>query len=477
MSIQKASLADDDFKRAFIEGNLAIDCLEITLTQNGRPVPRVYKASGSIQISPELGAEGRVVWQRDEAHPYDFMAAFKASQDVASGEILPDDHYFSLDAIDINGNRWTNPSVHVLKEEKPQGEILRFSCDFIETNVQIESNRAVAHYVFAKDLGIPLNKTSSVTEPVRAGQRISVKKSGSAGQVVGFELAYYPVAVDKSGEAYEIVGVGAPGVEHPQGFGVRLLESVQFCTARLAWPIMTEVIHMGRSMLTLSKSVPYNNGLVPAPLPSHASQNFFQLMACYYVYACAEGKETDAAPLMRKIAGLFTLKGVWLDTIALLLSVSVESILNDPVYAKLGKPDKSALDLIENLFDWVGKAPVGEKLVQRATSALGNMKSTRAVDKMFALAKAGVIDEDEIRAWKALRNPSAHGSFEPDPSKLQELLDNVYRLVAMIYKLAFYRIDYTGLYLNFAARGWRPTEFDAAACRANLYGSQSPATA
>src|SRR4051812_41530263 len=109
MSIQKISLADDDFKRTFIEGNLAIDCLEITLTQNGSATPRVYKSTGSILVSPELGVEGRIVWKRDEAHPYDQMAAFTSTLSVMSGEIVPDDHYFKLEAVDIAGNRWTNP--------------------------------------------------------------------------------------------------------------------------------------------------------------------------------------------------------------------------------------------------------------------------------------------------------------------------------------------------------------------------------
>lgn len=472
MSFQKTGLDVGDFKRDFIEGNLTIDCLEIKLTQNGSSVPRVYKASGSIHVSPEFGVKGRIVWKRDEAHPYDALSVLKANQNVTLGEILPDYHYFNLEAIDVNGNCWTNPMVHVRKEEWLPAEILTFNCDHIEMHVLITANRAVAHYVFAEELGIPLNMTSSTIVPGRIGQRSTIKKSGSSAQVAGFEFSYYPVAVDKHGKAHEIVGVGEPGVEHPQDFGARLLESVQFCTARFARPIMSEIIHMDHSVLTLAKSTPYNNGLVLAPLPNHATQDFFQLMACYYVYACAEGKETDPAPLMRKIVGLFTLKGVWLDTIALLLSVSVESILNDPTYSKLGKPDKCALDRIEKLFEWVGKAPVGEKLVQRATSAIGNMKSNRAVDKMFTLAKAGVIEDDELKAWKALRNPSAHGSFEPDPSKLQELLDNIYRLVAMIYKLAFFKIGYTGLYLNFAARGWRITKFDAADCRAKLDGLQ-----
>ena len=99
---------------------------------------------------------------------------------------------------------------------------------------------------------------------------------------------------------------------------------------------------------------------------------------------------------------------------------------------------------------------------------MGTMKSNRAVDKMFVLAKAGVIDEEEIKAWKALRNLTSHGSFELDPVKLQDLLDNVYKPVAMIYKLAFFRVGYVGKFSNYAAWGWHEAHFDAAACKAEL---------
>ena len=77
MAIQKISLEDDDFKLAFIQGTLAIDCLEITLTQNATDKPRIYTAAGSIFASPENGAEARLVstsnWFSKEPHTARFL--------------------------------------------------------------------------------------------------------------------------------------------------------------------------------------------------------------------------------------------------------------------------------------------------------------------------------------------------------------------------------------------------------------------
>lgn len=172
-----------------------------------------------------------------------------------------------------------------------------------------------------------------------------------------------------------------------------------------------------------------------------------------------------------ELGGLFTLKGVWLETIALLLCVATEGILDDPLFKALGKPNASVLGLIKELFDWVRKAPVESSLRERALSAMGSMKSNRAVDKMYALAKIGAIDEKDIVSWKFLRNPSAHGSFEVDADKLQELLDHIYRLITLIYKLVFLKIGYTGKYSDYSRRGWALSDYDAPALIKALEGA------
>jgi hypothetical protein len=468
VAIQKISLEDDEFKLAFIQGTLAIDCLEITLTQNATDSPRIYTAAGSIFASPENGAEARLVWKRDADHPYDQIAIFNEMQRVKSGELIPADHYFALRAVDIAGNCWTHPAVLLKRDEKQHAEILTVSCDFIQVEIASDIKRTLVHYVFNDDLEMPMNVSLSSQDAVRGRTRLSIKSRVSAGVVDGMDVSYHQVNADKAGNSYELAAVAQAGKEPPTDFHTRLLEAIQFCVAKQAWPIMGEVIQGGKQIVTLSKSRAFYNGMVSAPLPSYASDEFYRLLECYYRYACSESNGADTAPLSKKIGGLFTLKGVWIDTIALLLSVSVESVLQDPNFKNLGKPDKGFMALLNKLFDWVKQAPVDESLIGRATSAMGTMKSNRAVDKMFVLAKAGVIDEEEIKAWKALRNPTAHGSFELDPAKLQDLLDNVYKLIAMIYKLAFFRVGYVGKFSDYAERGWREAHFDATACKAEL---------
>jgi hypothetical protein len=129
------------------------------------------------------------------------------------------------------------------------------------------------------------------------------------------------------------------------------------------------------------------------------------------------------------------------------------------------------LEDIKKLVDMVKLAPVDESLITRVLNAVGNMKSISAADKLHALIKVGALEEEDRKVWKKLRNTSAHGTFDIDPEEIQRLLDDVFRLTTLIYKLVFLRIGYCGKYSNRAARGWRVDLFDAKVYLAALEAS------
>lgn len=95
----------------------------------------------------------------------------------------------------------------------------------------------------------------------------------------------------------------------------------------------------------------------------------------------------------------------------------------------------------------------------RAFSAIGSLKSTRAVDKLHALVEAGMISDEDRGTWKKLRDIAAHGSFKVNPTEIQKLYDDVWRLNTLVYKLAFLRIGYSGKFSNRAVRDWPVQDF------------------
>lgn len=472
MLIDKVGLDSDAFKKSFLEGKLSIDCLEIKLTQKGVTEPRVYLSPGFMLANPETGVEARLVFKRDPGSAYDPFGGIKEALSVSSGELLPESHFYRLEATDVAGNVWTNSAVFLKVDSMASSEVVSFACDHIQAELPLQQSTEFAHFLFVDDLDFPLNMSTISKGLVRGDERTTFERTHSSGIVSGMQASYFKSSGGEGAPVFEFFSKTLGEQPAPTDFDERLLEAIRFCSAAMVSPVMSEVSRAGKRVVRLSKAKSLNNGVVSPPLSdSNAPQDFYRLMGCYYDYACQNAVGRNGAPLSVKLGGLFTLKGVWLDTIALLLCVATESVLDIPLFKSLGKPNTSLLGLIKELFDWVKKAPVEQSLRERALSAMGSMKSNRAVDKMYALSKVGAIDEEEIKSWKFLRNPSAHGTFEIDEDKFQELLDHVHRVIALIYKLTFLTIGYAGKYSDYGHHGWRSRDYDAPSILKSLEGS------
>lgn len=123
-----SNLTIQALKVAFVEGRLAIDCLEIKLTRNGPGEPSSVACAGTLHASPEHGIEARLVIAREAQHPYDAFATLKEQMQLRSGQLLPPSRYFELQAKDIAGNNWTNPSASIDVDHRPDAFIVTVSC-------------------------------------------------------------------------------------------------------------------------------------------------------------------------------------------------------------------------------------------------------------------------------------------------------------------------------------------------------------
>ncbi len=462
MLIARSSLADQALKDAFIEGKLAIDCLEIELTRNGPGEPSSFACPGSLQASPEHGLEARLVIARGTHQPYDMLAAMKEQMELRSGQLLPPSRYFALKAKDVAGNVWTNPSASVDIDHRPDAFIVTISCGWVRSEKPIDGSESTTHMVFMDELRFPDNVIHSTKVMERGKKSLKLSSNASAGEAAGMLVTFDP-RVDRPGPKYgELFATNQAPTALPENFDDRLVEAVRFCTATVAEPVMRETVHNGKKVLEFAKHRPANKGMLEPPLlPRGNDADFYKLLAAYFEYACANAVGRDFAPLSAKVGGLFTLKGVNLDTVALLVSVAVESVLSEEPFKELGKPAHSVLDLIKKMITHIKAATVtfAPEFIKRVTDIVGGMKASRVKDKLHALVVAYVIDEKDRKAWNDTRNKAAHGSFEIDPAELQDLIDVVYRLSALVYKLAFLRIGYQGKFTDYGVHNWPLRDF------------------
>ena len=465
---QGLSITNEDFKNAYISGQFLIDCVEITLTQNDSEKPNVYISKGCIQASPKGGGCARLICSRNSAESYDPMSAFWLMRGDAfvPGVLFPDSHFYQLSARDVAGNVWTHPSVDLTVEEGLEVVVLSFCCDRIQTESTVDEARPYTYFVFLDVLEFPEN-TVRTTRVDSGGefQSESTRIEDSKGTVSGMTISYKK-RKNEPGEKYsEFLAVAPSSVDASANFQDRMLESIRFCTATMVVPVMSETLFKNVKTIELGKSKPLNqSGLVHAPVSTsqpETAKDFYKLFECYFLYSCVNANGKNFAPLSSKLGGLFTLKGVWLETIALLLGVAVEGILKEEKFKNLVKQESTLLSEIMRLSEHINSAPLESSLISRVVSSVQNMSSMSASDKLHALVQSGALDEEDRKAWKRIRNRSAHGSFEVNPSQMQSVLDDVFRLTTLIYKLVFLLIGYSGSYSNRAPRGWRDDQFDA----------------
>ena len=479
MAISKLSLMDEEFKTAFLSGKFVVDCVEIKLTQNGTATPIVYASSGYLHVTPENGIEARLICLRDDVQPPSIQSLLARIGDLSPGKFIPDSHYFKLEATDVAGNLWVNPVVGVKATESTKATTLTVLCDFIACNPRVPEGGSVAagpvpawaHMVFLEELDFPLNVVERRDTSVLGRPSIKVAPTLSTGAVGDLKVTYENRAVTPETRHAELSAVANKKAEVPKGFQDKLLEAVRFATATMVSCVMLETMHGGTRTLELFKARPSNKGLIQPPLNPRSSgeaEAFFNLLDRYYRYACSAATGDELAPITKRIAGLYSLKDVWIDTTALMVSVAVEAVASDSAFAKLATPSQATKDGVDTIFEAIRKSGADTTLIERAISSMGTMKSSRAVDKLFALEAMGVLAASEPTNWKGLRNPIAHGSLRIDPKALQDLLDNIYGSMTMLYKLVFILIGYDGPYSDYSQHGWHIKTFDASAFAGKL---------
>ena len=371
---------------------------------------------------------------------------------------------------DVTGNLWVNPMTQVKLTPNKSCTVLNVSCDYIRCEFEKKSStESWTHMVFLDELDFPMNVITENNVHVRDKIEPKLNTTVSSGKAGGMHLNYHN---ETGGVKYsELYAVAEEDTMLPTAFQHRLLETVRFVTSTFVSWVMNETFQDGIRTLELCKLRLANKGIIPEPLDARGNdKDFYQLLDRYFQYSLENAQGENYAPLSTKLGGLYPLKEVWLDTIALMIGVAVESVMKDlPDFAK---PEQALLDEVTVISNAIEATSVGENTKKRALGSISGIKSSRVEDKLRFLKNIGVITDDVIAQWKNLRNKTAHGSLHVDPRLLQELLNDIYSVMTLINKLVFLRIGYDGKYSDYSQTGWPIKDFKASTFKEKI--SQPP---
>jgi hypothetical protein len=238
--------------------------------------------------------------------------------------------------------------------------------------------------------------------------------------------------------------------------------------------------------ITFFKHRPVRGSLVGPPIKDRfAEQDFYKLATAYYEHACKDGDVEKMSMLTRKIASLFDLGGASMAAIALGLAVAVEALAQAGQLAKrfnttrehravvasiraavLGLPE---LDELSRRFKQANNLPDKRDLPERLGALINQLSSGgRSIDMLRLLRDVGAVTGEEVDAWYELRNPTAHGSWEPKDDSIQVHFDDLYKLLTLVYRLVFVHIGYDGRFNARNVKGWPVHEFKGTEAQAAL---------
>ena len=146
------------------------------------------------------------------------------------------------------------------------------------------------------------------------------------------------------------------------------------------------------------------------------------------------------------------------DAYALGLTVAVEGLVNE-LYSHLGNPSqdfKSAVSkLKEFVATWAGIPgwEGNDSLRDRLPNLISQLTSVRAVDRLYELAKQGIVESRHVDAWRQVRHPMAHAEL-PNGEDYQLFSDRIFSVTVLLYQIVFASIGYDSYYHDYSIHGF-----------------------
>ncbi|WP_425613368.1 hypothetical protein NA78x_003199 [Anatilimnocola sp. NA78] len=393
---------------------------------------------------------------------------------LKAGEVVPKDLIYRLVAIDGDKTEWISEQLDGFRIQPSicsnnaviTGKLydLRSCTPIFPEGISAELTESSLTLFVFDQIDIPLN-TRTVTEITVDGEHFS--GGGAKLNVAKVDVREIGFTFTKEDDFLRVRAISA---KLPSGIHNRIVESLQFILARPVW--WTMMCHeAGNNLLTHIRSLPdYVHDRTPfPPIKSVAfydpTKCVWQLFAKYFEHASRHDDDDSWHPMSRFVYSAIEARAAGFDTYRLALGVAIEGILKtafDKIYAPADDFLLVVEDVLKHTNDW--QCPIAwdgeQSFRQRLRGSLGQLRSPRADDRLRTLCKMNVLSEDELFAWKKMRNETAH-ACRPSQVPHQTELDQIAKVTILMHKLVFQAIDYSGSYADYTTHGFPNREFSA----------------
>lgn len=437
----------DDFLKSILQTNLILDCHTITITKKTSD-NETTTFSGPGYISQN--ENGKLFFKIYCNTPLDPRTYFSQMNQFTSGKLIDDQHYYDLEAKDINGNKLSANSIIPQFSGGVDIEGCTVFGEFSKlfgVNDNVVKARGTLITIYYRDkFKIPSNivrKTeTTVGKESRGGK--------SEYSVAQFDTGEFDFEIFSEEDCTMLVIYTKNDLE-PTTIIQRANEALHFATS-LNYPITAVNIRKSKinEFIIFEQQMDVINPRLfpPISISKVDRDGHFGKLYCAFFNYCIKNETDEWHPLYKHIYNIIESSKASIDIQALTISVSVEGILKYG-FSNIAKPTSETLNSIDLANSIISNSKISELLIPRIVGALGAMKHSRAKDKLLELENNGSIDQKLLKAWNNLRNSTAH-SAELKLSKLQKFINDIHSVQVLFNLLVFQIIEYKGIYTDYS---------------------------
>ncbi len=438
-----------------------MDCPHMAIRSRTSHKPVVFSGAGILSQSSTGQFEFKIyVNHRRNIEKWDWGASLKA------GEIIPDHEFYDLSATDSDGRVWKANRLLPNFKQTVKGKTIidGHLSKLISQGSYPPSKGCYLDFWVFRDIKIPYNKSTIERKSIARGQLRSQSNRMNAWK---FRCCNIDFLLVKETANRLLISTKIAEGRFPEYFEYRLLETLQFVLGQpIPWTVMRLRSHKTIKFVLSSEKTdrhkgdflpPLSIGLITDPKTGKFTTKYHRkLFEKYLKHIFDYPKKRH--PLWGQLDAVYEASaGTFIEAQALTLVVAIESLLGNE-FPNLGIPTDEDKKIIEEAAKYFSLWEGNKNIKNRIQGSIGQLKQSRALDKMRELAELGAITDDQWLAWQKLRNGITHSyltvSFSPE-----KLVDLVRKNQVLLYHLIFYAIGYQGLYMDYSDLNWPIKEY------------------
>lgn len=452
ITLQPSYYLDSKELTTFRNGNFELHFLSMKV-EKPAPDSKRFLGSGFMRQIPD-GRFEYTMYSKKVTSTFEILDEVFGNTQIRPGKLIPETEYYTLTATDTTGRKWVATVLNPSKKSSSGGTLLtgKFSEISCQGSLPVKTKNYHLNLEFMGEYKIPSNTATKIDQTIE-DKHTTISNSLN---ILKFSHNKIDFLFRQEDGALRIETTAKNKKLLIGSFEKHIAEGLQFVLGiPTSWSILT--IQFGKSgKIVLRSSRKASKGNKPPVNPNIGYHEYFCKLFSDYLSYISKFPSERSHPVSVQIRSIAQASSVNIETLALVLSVAVESILKHA--AVQAKVTKIEMDSIKNLKEYFENWDGPEQLKTRVRGLLSMLSTPSAKTLLNELVKSKVTTPKHKKAWGKLRDKLAHGGMMGS-SSLQEFIDLTNVVLVLFYHLVFHITGYQGKYTDYSIDGWPEVEF------------------